>query len=162
MTDADGAPDLQKQPSQLPRPAREIADRPAVAMLGFQNMSSDRAQDDLCGGMTKEILTVLSKVEWLAVITRDWSRTFKGGGVGTQKIAEELGVRYVVEGSVRRNGRCVRITARLTDAARRKTIWADRYDRDLADLSALEEIPGTVAAAIAQQLNVAESFRAKS
>jgi TolB-like protein len=161
MTIAHRAPDLPGQLGRLPRPTPGIADWPAVAILGFENMSSDREQDHFCGGMTEEILTVLSKVKWLAVITRDWSLTYKGGGVRIQKIAEELGVRYVVEGSVRKNGRRVRVTARLSDAARRKTMWAERYDRDLTNLSALQEIPGAVAAAIEQQLYVAESSRAK-
>jgi TolB-like protein len=162
MTYADRAPDLPEQLSQPPRSAPGLAEWPAVTILGFENMSSDREQDHFCGGMTEEILFVLSKLKWLAVITRDWSLTYKGGGVRIQKIAEELGVRYVVEGSVRRNGPRVRVTARLTDTTRRKTIWAERYDRDLTNLSALHEIPAAVAAAIEQQLYVAETSRAGS
>ena len=95
MTYADRAPDLPEQLSQPPRSAPGLAEWPAVTILGFENMSSDREQDHFCGGMTEEILFVLSKLKWLAVITRDWSLTYKGGGVRIQKIAEELGVRYV-------------------------------------------------------------------
>jgi TolB-like protein len=162
MTYAHRAPDLPGQLSQSPRRAPGIAEWPAVAILGFENMSSDREQDDFCGGVTEEILTILSKVKWLAVITRDWSLTYKGGSVRIQKIAEKLGVRYVVEGSVRRNGPRVRVTARLTDATRRKTMWAEHYDRDLTDLSVLQEITAAVAAAIEGELYVAETFRAGS
>ncbi|WP_259215470.1 winged helix-turn-helix domain-containing tetratricopeptide repeat protein [Bradyrhizobium centrosematis] len=141
----------------LPR----AADRPAVAVLAFENMSGDPAQDYFGDGISEDILTALSKQRWFMVIARNSSFTYKGRAVHIRQIAEELGVRYVVEGSVRKMGSRVRITAQLNDANSGSHLWAERYDRELVDVFAVQdEITNAIAAAIEPQIHAAESFRA--
>ena len=143
----------------LPR----AADRPAVAVLAFENMSGDPAQDYFGDGISEDILTALSKQRWFMVIARNSSFTYKGRAVHIRQIAEELGVRYVVEGSVRKAGSRVRITAQLNDANSGSHLWAERYDRELVDVFAVQdEITNAIAAAIEPQIHAAESFRAHS
>jgi TolB-like protein len=156
VANADVASDPPKQLS--PRAPPGIADRPTVAILGLENMSSDRGRDDFCGGMAEEILTALSKIEWISVTTGRSSLAYKPQVGRIQKIAKELGVRYLVEGSVRSNGARVRVTARLTDAALGQTMWAERYDQDLSNPSAFQEISTAVAAAIERQISLANGF----
>jgi adenylate cyclase len=112
---------------------------PSIAVLPFVNMSEDPKQEFLCDGLTEEIITALSKASGLAVIA--WNSTFiyKGKPVKVKQVSEELGVRYVMEGSFRRSGNRVRITAQLIDALTGHHIWADRYDRDLQDIFALQD-----------------------
>jgi TolB-like protein len=156
VTNVDIASDLPEQLSRRAIPG--IADWPAVVILGFENMSSDRGQDNFCGGMAEEILTALSKIEWLSVITLGSPVAYKPQAVRIQNIADELGVRYVVEGSVRSIGARVRVTARLTDAALGQTMWAERYDQDLTNPSAFREISTAVAAAMERQIFLANGF----
>ena len=156
MANADVASDLPEQRS--PRAASGIADRPTVAILGFENMSSDRGRDNFCGGMAKEILTALSKIEWISVTTRHSSLAYQPQVARIQKIARELGVRYLVEGSVRSNGARVRVTARLTDGALGQTMWAERYDQGLTNPSAFQEISTAVAVAIEREISLANRF----
>nr|WP_249815862.1 winged helix-turn-helix domain-containing protein [Bradyrhizobium sp. 138] len=143
-------------------PALPRADRRAVAVLAFENMSGDPAQDYFADGISEDILTALSKQRWFMVIARNSSFTYKGRAVHIRQIAEELGVRYVVEGSVRKADNRVRITAQLNDASSGSHLWAERYDRELVDVFAVQdEITNAIAAAIEPQIHAAESFRAR-
>ena len=145
-----------------PRPALPLPDRPAIAVLPFTNMTDDPAQDYFSDGIAEDIITALSKLRWFFVIARNSSFIYKGKAVHMKQIADELGVGYVVEGSVRKVGGRVRITAQLNDAATGSHIWAERYDRDLADVFAVQdEITEAIVAAIQPQLFAAENFRAR-
>ena len=148
---------LERSPSALPLP-----DRPAIAVLPFNNMSGEREQEYFSDGISEDIITALSKLRWFFVIARNSSFTYKGKAVHMKQVAEELGVRYVLEGSVRKSGDRVRITAQLNDVATGSHIWAERYDRDLADVFAVQdEITESIVAAIEPQLYAAENFRAR-
>ena len=144
------------------RPALPLPDRPAIAVLPFNNMTDDPAQDYFSDGISEDIITALSKLRWFFVIARNSSFIYKGKAVHLKQVAEELGVGYVVEGSVRKVGERVRITAQLNDVATGSHIWAERYDRDLADVFAVQdEITEAIVAAIEPQLYAAENFRAR-
>jgi len=116
-----------------------LPDVPSIAVLPFVNMSEDPKQEFLCDGMTEEIITGLSKVPRLFVIARNSTFTYKGKPVKVKQVSEELGVRYVLEGSVQRSGDRVRITAQLIDALTGNHLWAESYDRDLKDIFALQD-----------------------
>ncbi len=151
-----------ERPDDQARSALPLPDRPAIAVLPFSNMSGDPEQDYFSDGISEDIITALSKLRWFFVIARNSSFISKGKAVHMKQIAEELGVGYVVEGSVRKGGDRVRITAQLNDAATGSHIWAERYDRDLADVFAVQdEITAAIVAAIEPQLYAAESFRAR-
>jgi TolB-like protein/Tfp pilus assembly protein PilF len=142
--------------------ALSLPDRPAIAVLPFTNMTGDPGQEYFSDGISEDIITALSKLRWFLVIARNSSFIYKGKAVHMKEIAEELGVGYVVEGSVRRDGGRVRITAQLNAAATGGHIWAERYDRELADAFAVQdEITEAVVAAIEPQLYAAEEFRAR-
>ena len=144
------------------RPALPLPDRPAIAVLPFTNMTDDPAQEYFSDGISEDIITALSKLRWFFVIARNSSFVYKSKAVHLKQIADELGVGYVVEGSVRKVGERVRITAQLNDVATGSHIWAERYDRDLADVFAVQdEITESIVAAIEPQLYAAENFRAK-
>jgi TolB-like protein/cytochrome c-type biogenesis protein CcmH/NrfG len=144
------------------RPALPLPDRPAIAVLPFVNMSGDPEQEYFSDGISEDIITALSKLRWFFVIARNSSFIYKGKAVHLKQIAEELGVGYVVEGSVRKGGDRVRITAQLNDVATGSHIWAERYDRGLADVFAVQdEITEAIVAAIEPQLYAAENFRAR-
>ncbi len=146
---------------QPPRPL-PVPDRPAIAVLAFENMSGDREQEYFSDGISEDVITALSKVRWFFVIARNSTFVYKGRAVHIRQIAEELGVRYVVEGSVRKSGDRVRITAQLNDVATGSHIWAERYDRSLTDLFAVQdEITDAIVAAIEPQIYAAENFRAR-
>ena len=131
-------------------------------MLPFTNMSGDPEQEYFSDGISEDIITALSKLRWFFVIARNSSFIYKGKAVHMKQVAEELGVGYVVEGSVRKGGDRVRITAQLNDVATGSHIWAERYDRDLADVFAVQdEITEAIVAAIEPQLYAAENFRAR-
>jgi len=143
------------------RPALPLPDRPAVAVLPFVNMSGDPEQEYFSDGISEDIITALSKIRWIFVIARNSSFIYKGKAVHLKQVAEELGVGYVVEGSVRKGGDRVRITAQLNDVATGSHIWAEHYDRELADVFAVQdEITEAIVAAIEPQLYAAENFRA--
>ncbi|HWL73195.1 MAG TPA: winged helix-turn-helix domain-containing protein, partial [Burkholderiaceae bacterium] len=110
--------------AEQPRSALALPDRPAIAVLPFDNMSGDREQEYFSDGISEDIITALSKLRWFFVIARNSSFTYKGKPVHMRQVAAELGVRYVVEGSVRRSGGRVRITAQLNDTATGSHIWA--------------------------------------
>jgi TolB-like protein len=144
------------------RPALPLPDRPAIAVLPFTNMTDDPAQDYFSDGISEDIITALSKLRWFFVIARNSSFVYKGKAVHLKQIAAELGVGYVVEGSVRKVGERVRITAQLNDVATGSHIWAERYDRELADVFAVQdEITEAIVAAIEPQLYAAENFHAR-
>ena len=144
------------------RPAVPLPDRPAIAVLPFTNMSGDTEQEYFSDGISEDIITALSKLRWFVVIARNSSFVYKGKDVHMKQVAEELGVGYVVEGSVRKGGNRVRITAQLNDVATGSHIWAERYDRDLADVFAVQdEITEAIIAAIEPQLYAAENFHAQ-
>jgi TolB-like protein len=144
------------------RAALPLPERPAIAVLPFTNMTSDPQQDYFSDGISEDIITALSKLRWFFVIARNSSFIYKGRAVHLNQVADELGVGYVVEGSVRRSGDRLRITAQLNDVATGSHIWAERYDRDLADVFAVQdEITDAIVAAIEPQLYAAENFRAK-
>jgi TolB-like protein len=147
-----------REPSRAGLP---LPDRPAIAVLPFTNMTGDLGQEYFSDGISEDIITALSKLRWFFVIARNSSFIYKGKSVHMKQIAEELGVRYVVEGSVRRDGDRVRITAQLNDAATGSHLWAERYDRELAGVFAVQdEITEAIVAAIEPQLYAAENFRA--
>ncbi|MGA2318277.1 MAG: adenylate/guanylate cyclase domain-containing protein [Thermodesulfobacteriota bacterium] len=116
-----------------------LPDKPSIAVLPFVNMSGDPKQEFLCDGMTEEIITALSKVPGLFVIARNSAFTYKEKAVKVKQVSEELGVRYVLEGSVQRSGDRVRVTAQLIDALAGNHLWAEQYDRGLKDIFALQD-----------------------
>jgi TolB-like protein len=144
------------------RPALPLPDRPAIAVLPFINMSGDSEQEYFSDGISEDIITALSKLRWFFVIARNSSFIYKGKAVHMKQVAEELGVGYVVEGSVRKAGNNVRITVQLNDVATGSHIWAERFDRNIADVFAVQdEITEAIVAAIEPQVYAAENFRAK-
>jgi adenylate cyclase len=141
-------------------PALALPDKPSIAVLPFQNMSGDPEQDYFVDGMVEEIITALSRIHWLFVIARNSSFTYKGQAVDVKRVGRELGVRYVLEGSVRKGGNRVRITGQLIDAATGTHLWADRFDGTLDDIFALQEdVATSVAGAIEPALQMAEMHR---
>jgi adenylate cyclase len=135
-------------PSSLPLP-----DKPSIAVLPFVNMSEDPGQEYFADGMVEEIITALSRFKWLFVIARNSSFTFKGRAVDIKEVGRRLGVRYVLEGSVRKASGRVRITGQLIDAVTGAHIWADRFERDLTDVFALQdEVTVAVVSAIQPKL----------
>ena len=145
------------------KPELAASQRPSIAVLPFANMSGDPEQEYFADGITEDIITGLSKLRWFFVIARNSSFIYKGKAVDMKHVARELGVRYVLEGSVRKGGNRVRITAQLIDASTGNHIWADRYDGDLTDVFALQdEITKKVVAAIEPKLLEAEGIRSQS
>ena len=156
---AAGPLDEVREPSCAGLP---LPDRPAIAVLPFINMGGDAEQEYFSDGISEDIITALSKLRWFFVIARNSSFIYKGKTVHLKQVADELGVRYVLEGSVRKGGDRVRITAQLNDVATGSHIWAERYDRELADVFAVQdEITEAIVAAIEPQLYAAENFRAQ-
>jgi TolB-like protein len=142
--------------------ALPMPDRPAVAVLPFANMSDDRDQDYFSDGISEDLITALSKLRWFFVIARNSSFVYKGKSVNIRQVGEDLGVGYVIEGSVRREGDRVRITAQLNDVATGSHLWAERYDRDVAGVFAVQdEITEAIVASIEPQLYAAENFHSK-
>ncbi|GAG49486.1 unnamed protein product, partial [marine sediment metagenome] len=133
-----------------------LPDKPSIAVLPFTNMSGDPEQEYFSDGITEDIITELSRFSSLFVIARNSSFTFKGEAVNVTEVGQKLGVAYVVEGSVRKAGSRVRITAQLVEAATGNHIWAERYDRDLEDIFAVQdEVVREIATAVPGQLEVA-------
>jgi adenylate cyclase len=116
-----------------------LPDKPSIAVLPFQNMSADPEQEYFADGMVEDIITELSRIKGLLVIARNSSFTYKGQSVDIKKVAAELGVRYVLEGSVRRAGNRIRVTAQLIEAQAGGHVWAERYDRDIVDIFDLQD-----------------------
>src|SRR5206468_3414951 len=125
-------------PSERP-PPMPLPDKPSIAVLPFTNLSGDPAQEYFSDGLTEVLTSDLSKISSLFVIARNSAFTYKGKTVKVQDVSKELGVRYVMEGSVRKMESQVRITAQLVDALTGQHLWAERYDRPVTDLFALQE-----------------------
>jgi adenylate cyclase len=142
-------------------PPLAFPDKPSVAVLPFANMSNDPEQEFFADGIAEDVITALSRYSSLFVIARNSSFTYKGRAVDVKQVGRELGVRYVLEGSLRKAGNRIRVTAQLVEAATGKHVWAERYDRDLADIFAVQdEITGAVTIAIAPAIAHAEQQRA--
>ena len=140
--------------------AMKLPDKPSIAVLPFVNMSDDPKQEYFSDGITEEIITTLSKVPQLFVIARNSTFTYKGKSVNVQQISRELGVQYVLEGSVRKAGDRVRITAQIVDATTGGHLWSERYDRDLKDIFALQdEITMKILTAVRVKLTEGEQAR---
>ena len=147
----------------LPVAALPLPDKPSIAVLPFQNISGDPEQEYFADGMVEEIITALSRIRWFFVIARNSTFTYKGRAVDVKQVGRELGVRYVLEGSVRKAGNRIRVTAQLVEAETGNHVWAERYDRDLADIFAVQdEITERVVAAIEPELYAAEQVRSQS
>jgi TolB-like protein/class 3 adenylate cyclase len=137
-----------------------LPDKPSIAVLPFANMSGDPEQEYFVDGMVEEIITALSRIRWLFVIARNSSFTYKGQAVDVKQVGRELGVRYVLEGSVRKAGSRVRITAQLIDAQTGTHLWADRFDGALEDVFDLQDkVASSVAGVIEPALQAAETAR---
>src|SRR4051812_1750165 len=133
---------------------------PALAVLPFVNLSGEIDQEYFADGISEDIITALSRLRWFHVIARNSSFTYKNKAVPLKQLGQDLGVDYIVEGSVRRDGNHVRIAAQLIEIATGRHLWAERYDRDLKDVFAVQdEITHAVVAAIEPQLYAAENFR---
>src|SRR5215468_470433 len=164
----DYGPTVPHSPTPTPNPSPQGGeeqskeeDRPSVAVLPFTNLSGDRQQDYFSDGMTEDITTELSRFSELLVIARNSSFQYKGKTVDIRQVGRELGARYVLEGSVRRSGDRVRITAQLIDAMTGVHRWAERYDRELQDVFAVQdEVARTMVAILAAHVNRAETERA--
>jgi adenylate cyclase len=159
LTAADNKPKVTPTESG---PALSLPDKPSIAVLPFANMSGDPEQEYFADGMVEEIITALSRIRWLFVIARNSTFTYKGQAVDVKQVGRELGVRYVLEGSVRKAGGRVRITGQLINATTGTHIWADRFDGSLADVFDLQDqIATSVAGVIEPTLRQAEIERAR-
>jgi adenylate cyclase len=159
---ADAGVDAGAVPGAVPGAALALPDKPSLAVLPFANMSAEPDQEFFADGISEDIITELSKFRTLFVIARNSSFAFKGQSVDVKEVSARLGVRYVVEGSVRRAGGRVRITAQLIDAVDDSHIWAERYDRDLEDIFAVQdEVTRAIVSAIEPQLASSERLRAR-
>jgi TolB-like protein/class 3 adenylate cyclase len=148
------------EPASVEKMAFPLPDEPSIAVLPFANMSGDPQQEYLSDGFTEQIITGLSMVPRLFVIARNSTFTYKGKAVKVQQVAEELGVKYVLEGSVQKSGNRVRITAQLIDTTKGHHLWAERYDRNLSDIFALQdEIAKKVITALQVKLTEGEKAR---
>jgi TolB-like protein/class 3 adenylate cyclase/tetratricopeptide (TPR) repeat protein len=144
-------------PPALAPTALPLPDKPSIAVLPFQNMSGDPEQEYFVDGMAEDIITALSRFPTLLVIARNSSFTYKGKAVDIKQVGRELGVRYVLEGGVRKGGNRIRITAQLIDASTGNHVWADRYDRELTDVFAVQdEITATITARLGTSIERVE------
>jgi len=159
----DGKAETQssRTPDELPQSPLSLPDKPSVAVLAFTNMSGDSEQEYFADGMAEDVITALSRYPFLFVISRNSSFTYKGCAVDVKAVGSELGVRYVLEGSLRKSGNRIRVTAQLVDAETGNHIWAERYDRDLVDIFTVQdEITEAVTIAVAPAIRNAELQRA--
>jgi adenylate cyclase len=149
-----------ESPAPQPSTAPPLPDKPSIAVLPFQNMSGDPEQEYFVDGMVEEIITALSRIRWLFVLARNSSFTYKGQAVDVKQVGHELGVRYVLEGSVRKGGNRVRITGQLIDAETGAHLWADRFDGLIEDVFELQDkVASSVAGIIEPTLQAAETAR---
>jgi TolB-like protein/Tfp pilus assembly protein PilF len=157
---SDDAPEL--VPDAVPAEPLPLPHKPSIAVLPFQNMSGDPDQEYFADGLTEDIITGLSRQQWFFVIARNSSFTYKGGAVDVRQVASQLGVRYILEGSVRRSASRVRVTGQLIDATAGNHLWADRYDRELSDIFELQdEITNRVIDSVSPQILLAEAARVR-
>jgi adenylate cyclase len=143
--------------ARAPLPA---PDKPSLAVLPFQNMSGDPEQDYFADGMVEEITTAIARLPWLFVIARNSSFTYKGRAVDVKQVAREMGVRYALEGSVRKAGNRVRLTGQLIDTATASHIWADRFDGALDIFELQDQMASSVVGAVEPRLRLSEIERA--
>jgi TolB-like protein len=147
-------------PALSPSAVPPLPDKPSLAVMPFENMSGDPEQEYFADGMVEEIITALSRIRWLFIIARNSSFTYKGQAIDVKQVGRELGVRYVVEGAVRKAGQRVRITAQLIDATNGSHLWADRFDGFLEDVFELQDkVAVSVAGVIEPTLQAAEARR---
>ena len=145
-----------------PTPSLALPDRPSIVVLPFANVSGDPEQEYFADGVTQEVITALSRIRWIFVIASNSSFAYKGRTPDVREVANELGVRYVVEGSVRQAGNRIRIMAQLIDGTTGNHVWAQRYDRELSEIFALQdELTQTIVVAIEPELGKAERQRAR-
>ncbi len=145
----------------MPGDTPSLPDKPSIAVLPFANMSGDPEQEYFADGITEDIITELSRYRWFFVIARNSTFSYKGRSIDVKQVARELGVRYVLEGSVRKAGQRVRITVQLIEAETGNHLWAERYDRDLADVFAVQdEITQSAVGAIEPEILIGEGQRA--
>jgi adenylate cyclase len=148
------------EPASLDKMAYPLPDKPSIAVLAFDNLSGDPEQEYFSDGLTEEIITALSKSTQIFVIARNSTFTYKGNPVKVQQVAEDLGVRYVLEGSVRKDADRVRITAQLIDAIKGIHLWAERYDSELKDIFSIQDrITKKIIAALHTKLTIGEDAR---
>ena len=149
-------------PAALRTGALPLPDRPSIAVLPFTNRGGDPEQDYFADGLSEDLITALAKYRWFFVIARNSSFTYRGRNVAVQQVGRELGVRYVLEGSVRRSGNRLRVMAQLIEAASGHHLWAERFDRELADLFVLQDdLVGQVIASIEPGMLRSETDRAR-
>ena len=140
--------------------APRLPEKPSIAVLPFTNMSGDPEQEYFSDGITEDIINALSRLRWFFVIARNSTFIYKGQAADVRQVGRDLGVRYVLEGSVRKSGQRIRITSQLLDANTSNQIWSERYDRELTDIFALQdEITASVTSAIEPKLLAAEGLR---
>ena len=145
-----------------PRPLPGLVDKPSIAVLSFANMSDDPGQEHFADGIVEDIITAISRVNWLFVIARNSSFTYKGRDVDVKQIGRELGVRYILQGSVRKAAGQVRISGQLIDTSTGANLWADKFDGDMENIFDLQDlVTAKVAGTIAPKLEQAEIERAK-
>ncbi len=148
--------------SAIARPVLALPDKPSIAVLPFENLSRDAEQEYFADGMVEEIITALSRMRWLFVIARNSSFTYKGRAVDVKQVGRELGVRYVLEGSVRKAGNRVRIAGKLIDSSTGATLWADRFEGGFEDIFDLQDqVTESVVGAIGPKLEQAEIERSR-
>ena len=158
---AAAAPDQPLAPAV--KAALKLPDKPSIAVLPFTNMGGDPEQDYFADGLVDDITTDLSRMRWLFVIARNSSFSYKGRSVDIRDVGRELGVRYVLEGSIRTAGRNMRLNVQLIEAESGRHIWADRYDRPMDDIFALQdEVAASVVAAIEPSIYAEEGYRAQA
>lgn len=157
-------PEMRTAPERVPidKPALALPDKPSIAVLPFENLSRDPEQEYFADGVVEEIITALSRMRWLFVISRHSSFTYKGRAVEVKQVGGELGVRYVLGGSVRKAGNRLRIAGQLIDATTGTHLWADRFEGELGDIFDLQDrVTASVIGAIAPTLEKVEIERAK-
>jgi len=155
--------DGSSEPSLTAHPIPTISDKPSIAVLPFTNMSGDPDQEYFSDGMTEDIISGLARIHWLFVIARNSTFTFKGRAVDVKQVGRQLGVRYVLEGSVRKAGERVRITSQLIDVATGAHIWTDRFEGTLSDIFDLQDrVTASVVGAIGSKLRKVEIERARA
>jgi adenylate cyclase len=151
------------RPTTFARPTLPLPSKPSIAVLPFQNMSGDAEQEYFADGMVEDIITALSKLRWFFVIARNSTFAYRGKSPDVRQVARDLGVRYVLEGSVRAAGKRLRVIAQLIDAETGNHIWAERYDRDVNDVFAVQDdIVESIVASIEPQLYATEYTRSES
>jgi TolB-like protein len=145
-----------------PEPPPALPDKPSIVVLPFTNMSGDVEQEYFSDGITEDLTTALSRFDWLFVIARNSAFTYKGEAVDVKRVGRELGVRYVLEGSIRRSGERVRVNAQLIDAGADRHVWAERFDRQIDDVFELQDdIVARIATTVGPEITLAEIERAR-